>query len=189
MRVSKLWLLCGTLCLALPVLAWADDENPGDDATAIEVADAGDAKVDDGIAEAANDDGKQDDARGEDAKEGDGQIAADDEQMPGQSEEEAEMARLDEADEQLERRTEQLVETYRQTQDENEKAQLRESLTAVVNEHLDVRQKRREREIQRLEEELKRLRQVVERRTAAREKIVSRRIDELVGEDGDDLSF
>lgn len=184
MSVNKFWLWCGALCLVLPVLAWAEDEaGSGDGAAVIELADAGDAK-DDGIAEAANDE-----ANDEGAKEGEGQPQGDDEQMQGQSEEDAEMARLDEADERLERRTNELVDAYRQTQDQNEKNQLRESLTTYVNEHFEVRQKRREREIQRLEEELKRLREVVERRTAAREKIVGRRIDELVGEDGDDLSF
>ena len=55
-------------------------------------------------------------------------------------------------------------------------------LTKLVNEHFDVRQKRRELELKRLEEQLARLREVIKRRSDSRELIVGKRLSELLGE-------
>jgi DNA anti-recombination protein RmuC len=70
----------------------------------------------------------------------------------------------------------------------DERENLTKQLTEAVNKHFDVRQKRRELQLQHLEDELKRLRKANQKRIEAREQLVNRRLADLLGQP-DDLRF
>jgi len=92
------------------------------------------------------------------------------------------MAALVEQDNELEEETYQLAAAYRRTTG-TKQAEIRASLADVVKEHFEARQSRRKLELKRLEDELTRLRESIETRSAARDEIVERRIAEVLGED------
>ena len=54
-----------------------------------------------------------------------------------------------------------------------------------MNKHFDVRQKRRELQLKRMEDELQRLREAITSRNKSRESIVTNHMKELVGEERD----
>jgi hypothetical protein len=87
----------------------------------------------------------------------------------------------------LDERTRQLALQYRQAPEEQREA-IRKDMEKLVGEHFDVRQKRRVLELNRLQEELKRLQQSIDDRNNAREQIVNKRVQELLGID-DRLRF
>jgi hypothetical protein len=64
----------------------------------------------------------------------------------------------------------------------DQKDQLKSRLGDVVRAHFEARQKRRKYEIEKLEGELKKLREAVEKREKGKESLVNRRISELSGE-------
>jgi hypothetical protein len=64
-----------------------------------------------------------------------------------------------------------------------EKQKLVKELTGVVNQIFEVREKRRAEEAERLEQELKKIRSLLEERRKNREVIIERRVRELMGED------
>jgi len=65
---------------------------------------------------------------------------------------------------------------------------LRKQLLDLVNAHFDVRQQRRQLQLKRLDDELKKLRAAVEQREKLRDQIVAKRVSELTGEE-DPLDF
>jgi hypothetical protein len=69
-----------------------------------------------------------------------------------------------------------------------DREKLRAELAVQVNKHFDVRQQRRELQLKRLEDELKRLREAIESRTRSRDEIVQKRLIDLVG-NPKDLEF
>jgi hypothetical protein len=95
-----------------------------------------------------------------------------------------EMFKLVQQDQDLEGKTLDLAAKVRSAKaDEREK--LRADLAVTVDEHFNVRQARRELQLKRMEEELKRLRAAIESRNKGREEIVAKRLTELVGEEKD----
>lgn len=91
-----------------------------------------------------------------------------------------EMHKLLQADYALEKQSQELVLQYRQApQDQRET--LKQQLEKVVTEHFESRQQRRRLELKRLEEELQRLRESIDKRTEAQSQIVNRRVAELLG--------
>lgn len=90
------------------------------------------------------------------------------------------MYRLLRADEELEEQTHRLAMQYRRAPDA-EKQHIRKELESLVAKHFEVRQERRLLEVRRLEEELRRLRETIERRQAHREEIIEHRLRELLG--------
>ena len=58
---------------------------------------------------------------------------------------------------------------------------IKQKLEKTVTEHFEARQQRRLLELKRLEEELKRLRDSIDKRQEAQPKIVNRRVSELLG--------
>lgn len=95
-----------------------------------------------------------------------------------------EMYKLEMADQEMERQTSDLSMQYRRAPKE-EKAELRKELEEVVLKHFEVRQEKRQLQLTRLEKELQRLRDEIERRTQKRGEIVGKRLSELVGERSD----
>ena len=86
-------------------------------------------------------------------------------------------------DAELELTTRQLTMQYRQTTDENAKAEIGAQLAETVAKHFDVRQKRRALELERLEKELNRMKDLFEKRNTSRDKIIDQRLKELKGEE------
>lgn len=98
-----------------------------------------------------------------------------------------EMFELERRDRELERRSLELSMQYRRASPEQIEA-LAKQVSELVGEHFEVRQKRRELQLKRLEDELKQLRSTLERRAAAREQIIQKRVSELTGKE-DPLDF
>ncbi|MFT5525651.1 MAG: hypothetical protein ACI9HK_003621, partial [Pirellulaceae bacterium] len=91
------------------------------------------------------------------------------------------MYKLQKSDYDLERETGELSMKYRLAPAAG-RASVKQELTKAVNDHFEVRQKRRRLHLERLEEELERLRSAIEQRDEARPAIVKRRVDEMTGE-------
>ena len=102
-------------------------------------------------------------------------------------EQDKEMFELAMKERELEKKVGGLIEDLHRaegTQKEKIKAELRET----VSKQFEVRQDRRRLELKRLEEALKHMREVIERRDKARDQIIDRHIAELVGVE-DELRF
>lgn len=95
-----------------------------------------------------------------------------------------EMYALLKADHEMERKSLEISHELRQLPTE-QRVKKKEELTKLLNEHFDVRQKRRELQIKRMEEELKKLRDAVTKRNEARAEVVGKRLSELTGDEGD----
>ena len=107
--------------------------------------------------------------------------------MPRRCANDPEMYRLLKADADLDRKSRELAVAYRQAPDD-QRDKIKELLEQVVNEHFEVRQQRRSLELKRLEDELKSLRDRMDRRAKARKEIVEKRVSTLLGIE-DDLHF
>jgi len=98
-----------------------------------------------------------------------------------------EMFTLQKEEADLERQTGELAVQYRRAE-ASQRGEIKQQLEKLVNQHFDVRQRRRELEIKRLEQELQRLREAVQRRNKARDEVVKKRVSELIGQE-DDVAF
>lgn len=94
-----------------------------------------------------------------------------------------ELFKLLKQDAELDRTTRQLTMQYRQTVDADSKAEIGAQLAETVAKHFDVRQKRRALELERLEKELNRMKELFEKRNSSRDKIIEQRLKELKGEE------
>lgn len=93
-----------------------------------------------------------------------------------------EMYELWKADADLERQTSELGERYRRAPQEVERTKIFEELKQLVAKHFDIRQKKRELELKRLEEQLDRMKDSVAKRLQSKEEILRGRLDELISE-------
>lgn len=101
--------------------------------------------------------------------------------------EDPEMATLSRADFDLDQQTRELADRLRGAK-KDDREKIRGELTEVVNKHFDIRQQRRELQIKRMEDELKKLREAMTKRNEAKDQIIKKRLAELVGNE-DDLGF
>ncbi len=99
-----------------------------------------------------------------------------------------EMDKLLKEDARMEAHAQSLVKQWREETDEKAKADLRTELQELTKEHFDLRQKRRELELSRLEEQLERVRASIKKRSEVKDLIIQRRMARLLGEE-DDLAF
>jgi hypothetical protein len=95
-----------------------------------------------------------------------------------------EMQEVMKQDADLERQAHEMAEHVRQARGE-ERSKVKADLTKIVNTQFEVRQKRRQLQLKRMEEELQRLRDAISKRNDSRESIVENHIRELVGEPRD----
>ena len=95
-----------------------------------------------------------------------------------------EMFKLVQEDNELERRTHELGQQFRQAAPDK-RNELKKQLVELVGRQFDVRLQRRALELKRMETELTRLRESMERRSKSREQIVERRLDELISNESD----
>ena len=98
-----------------------------------------------------------------------------------------EMYKLLKADRDLERQTHELAMQYRRAAS-SEREQIKQQIDELVNKHFDVRQQRRALELKRLENELQRLREAIEKRASARAVLVEKRVSEVIGRE-DEIGF
>lgn len=84
--------------------------------------------------------------------------------------------------------TREVIEAYRRTDDEAEKARIAKALPELVGKEFDARQKIREHELKQLEEQLRKLQELHQRRAKQRDQIVEERVRQLL-RDADGLGW
>ena len=87
----------------------------------------------------------------------------------------------DEEDE-LVSETSELVQKLETAKSDNDREALKSKLSELIGKQFDVRQKRHKREIESLEAQVKKLKDLVQKRQDNRSEIISRRLDQLVRE-------
>ncbi len=95
------------------------------------------------------------------------------------------MQKLSTEEARLEAKARDISAHYRATTVESERDQLRGDLEDVVLQQFEVRQQRRQLELERLESQLRRLREAIDKRSSSRETLIKQRIEQLVGEESD----
>jgi hypothetical protein len=93
-----------------------------------------------------------------------------------------EMQELVKKESELAKKTQELVANLKGAA-ADKKAEIRTQLVSTVEAHFAVRQEQRELQLKRIEEEVKKLREAIEKRTTSKKEIIERRIAELTGED------
>jgi len=73
-----------------------------------------------------------------------------------------------------------LLAKYAATRNEQERSQFKESLSKVLDKQFDLQQQARKRELEPIEARVKRLRELIEKRSQARKMIVEKRLDQLL---------
>jgi hypothetical protein len=92
----------------------------------------------------------------------------------------ATLKRLRWVDDILERKTQSAVERYAQATEEKSREEIRSELNEAVEGQFRVRQAIRDKEISALEDQVKRLRELLDKREKAKQKIVGNRLDQLL---------
>jgi hypothetical protein len=90
------------------------------------------------------------------------------------------MAELQNQEAQADHEVNTLLAAYNRTDKEGERAAIKKKLTANLEKLFDAQQKRREMEVTRIEEQLKKLREVIEKRAKGKDKIIDRRLEQLL---------
>ncbi len=93
-----------------------------------------------------------------------------------------EMQELVKKEQDFAKKTTELVASLKHATAEK-KAEIKTELIASVEAHFAVRQEQRELQLKRIEEEVKKLREAIEKRNTSKKEIIERRIAELTGED------
>lgn len=83
---------------------------------------------------------------------------------------------------QLERQAEELADKIREAEGQDAKNAAKQRLTEVVSRLFDIQCENFEREVQELNEHVQRMRELLEKRRAAKDKIVERHVGEMSGE-------
>jgi hypothetical protein len=94
----------------------------------------------------------------------------------------AEMAKLMNSENSAAQEVSRLLIDYRRTEKEEEKAKIKTKLGEALTKQFDHQQKRRDLELTRLEEKLKKVRALMKKRDEERKTIVEKRLDQLVRE-------
>ncbi len=95
-----------------------------------------------------------------------------------------EMEKLIRAEMELDRKTRDLAQEYRNAAGD-QRTTLKEELTKLVTKQFETRQQRRKLEITRFEEELKRLSDATTHREKNRQPIIEKRVSDLLGEESE----
>jgi len=106
--------------------------------------------------------------------------------MPGEPD--AALQAEQEALAEQENETQRLVSEYRQTEDEKERGWIAGELSKAIAKHFDIRQETRERELKQLEAQVRRLRELHDKRTKEKGQIVQDRVRQLL-RDADGLGW
>jgi len=106
--------------------------------------------------------------------------------MPGEPD--AALEAEQEALAEQENETQRLVTEYRQTEDEKERGWIAGELSKAIAKHFDIRQEARERELKQLEVQMRKLRELHDKRMKEKEQIVQDRVRQLL-RDADGLGW
>ena len=87
---------------------------------------------------------------------------------------------LAQADHELGRKSEQLAAQYGGAKEDDKKSQLRTQLRETLEKQFQLQEQRREQELVKIEERLKSLRELMQKRKDARQTIIDRRLDQLL---------
>jgi hypothetical protein len=82
----------------------------------------------------------------------------------------------------LERQSQELARKYGSAQNRDDKNKLRDQLNEVLQKQFDAQQQRRKKEIDRIEERLKSLRELLQKREDRKGSIVQRRLEQMIEE-------
>jgi hypothetical protein len=93
-----------------------------------------------------------------------------------------ELAKLINAEVTAEREVNQLKGEYAKTEGNEARTKVKDKLNAALSKQFDAQQKRRELELDRVEKQVKKLRDLMKRRDEERKKIIENRLDQLVRE-------
>ncbi len=104
----------------------------------------------------------------------------------GMRQNDPEMEKLTQIDFNLDRESRELAGQYRQGP-KDKQDEIKKKLQEVVAKQFETRQQRRTLELKRLEDEIKRIRESIDKRNSGKQVIVDRRVNELLGQD--DSSF
>lgn len=75
-----------------------------------------------------------------------------------------------------------IVAAYAREKDAKQRSVLRSELQKLIGQQFDLRRQQREKEVVRIEARVRRLREILDKRSAARDEIVSHRLDQLIRE-------
>ena len=98
------------------------------------------------------------------------------------SDDDPEMAELAQAEAALANESEELVGRFAATDNAADRKQLAGELRQTLAKQFEVQRKRRELELSRIEERVRKLRDQIKKRDDARETIIDRRLDQLINE-------
>jgi hypothetical protein len=93
-----------------------------------------------------------------------------------------EMDKLMQAEAAAEQQVAKLIESYAHTEGEAKRSGIKSDLSKVLEKEFDAQQKRRDLELKRVEERLKKVRDLMEKRDRARRSIIDNRLDQLIRE-------
>jgi hypothetical protein len=109
-------------------------------------------------------------------------------QFFGSNPDDPEMADLNKSEHELGRKSHELLKEYSATDESSEHERLASELRETLEAQFDLQIKRRELELQRVEERLAKLREQLKKRSGARRQIVDRRLEQLTS-DADGLGW
>jgi hypothetical protein len=98
------------------------------------------------------------------------------------SDDDPEMAELAQSEAALANESEELVGRFAETDNAADRKQVAGELRQTLAKQFDVQRKRRELELSRIEERVRKLRDQIKKRDDARETIIDRRLDQLINE-------
>jgi len=82
----------------------------------------------------------------------------------------------------VDQETHPLLEALAKTENDSERSKIKAKLTTALEKQFDLQQKRRELEVARIEAQLKKLRDLIKKRSDNRQSIVDKRLDQLIRE-------
>jgi hypothetical protein len=97
-------------------------------------------------------------------------------------EDDAEIAKLNEAEHELGQQSQQLIADYGQTEDYEKRESLKKQLREVLVKQFDLQRQRRESELSRVEERLTKLREQLKKRNDSRNSIIDRRLENMISD-------
>jgi hypothetical protein len=106
--------------------------------------------------------------------------------MGGMGPSDPEMEKLMQLDFSLDRQSHELADQFGQAS-KDQRDEIKKKIDEVVTKQFEARQERRTLELKRLEDEIKRIRDSIDKRNQGKQQIVDRRVSELLGQD--DTSF
>lgn len=91
-----------------------------------------------------------------------------------------EVQKLKVEDRKLENEIKAALREYAAAEEDDKRSELRSKLSGALQQQFEIRQRMRDRDIAALEEQIKRLRELFEKREAAKDRIVEARLDQLI---------